>query len=124
MKVIMKCSFILIIFFSSGCIFSGSDLEEKKVVDNYYINLLGSNSSLVYREPGAATDKMLISSNIDSIGWNEQIVVGVTNNKYFIVNRQSRAVNTVSDYFQFTIACKSLGSENLHMKKVEFSQMQ
>lgn len=108
MKIILGIALTTLTFLS-GCLFSGSDVEETKMVDNYYLSSLGGNTSLVYKDSEAATDNLLIPGNVDSIGWNSSVIVAVSGKNYFIVNRQTQAVNKSNDWTAYVSSYQKLG---------------
>lgn len=125
MKGVLKFTLAFVTMFFSGCIFSGSDVEENKIVDNYYISSLAGNNSLVYKEPDAATENILVPTNVDSIGWNDKVVSGVSGGQYFIIDRESQNLNNYKDRLQYIDAYKKFGiSDEIQMKKVTGSQIE
>src|SRR5688572_3216179 len=105
--------------FFTGCIFSGNDVEENQVTGNYYISSMAGNNNLIYKEPGAETDHVILPGNVDSIGWTEKIVVGFSRSHYFIINVKSKAVERYQDRNLFRIALNESGIEKeILMKKV------
>jgi hypothetical protein len=88
----MKNNFVIIcfVFFMSGCIFSGTDIEETKVVEPYYITYSGLNHQLIIKEKGASTNKVVITSNVDSIGHYDKFIFGKTGAEYFIINKETQ----------------------------------
>lgn len=89
----MKNYFVIALCFVlpiSGCIFSGGDIEETKVVEPYYITYSGLNHQLIIKEKGASTSKIIITSNVDSIGHYNKFIFGKTGVQYFIINRETQ----------------------------------
>lgn len=74
----------------SGCIFSGGDIEETKVIEPYYILSTGSNHQLIAKENGASTNKVIVSSDIDSIGHYDKFIFGKTGSRYFIFSTETQ----------------------------------
>ena len=88
--------------FISGCIFSGSDIEETKIIEPYYVTYSGLNHQLIFKEKGANTSKVIISSNIDSIGYYDKYIFGKIGVQYFILNRESQILkDKYNTYFSF-----------------------
>lgn len=108
----------VIFLFSSGCLFSGNDIEEKQIVGSYYISSLGDANTLIFKEPEANTEKIIITTNVDSIGWKDKVVFGITNNEYFIVDIKSqKTIGRYTNYFDFIKANQELGNEDVILNK-------
>lgn len=91
----------VLLFTGGGCLFSGNDIEEKKLVEPYYITTSGISYDLIIKERDASTNKVVIT-NIDSIGWNESYIFGKTVSEYFIINQATQILigryNNRSDF--------------------------
>ena len=119
----MKLNYTFIFILSliiSGCIFSGSDIEERKLVEPYYITYSGIKYELIVKEKGASTNKVLISSNIDSIGWYSRYIFGKIDTEYFIINRDAQNFEgKYNSYFEFIKAKKLLELKSKMLKTSE-----
>lgn len=107
----------LVLVANSGCIFSGNDIEEIKMIGPYYITTSGINYDLIVKEKDASTNKIMLP-NIDSIGWSNKYVFGKAVSGYFIINQNAQIfVGKYNNYLDFNNAGKILGLNN-EMKKV------
>ena len=107
----------LLLFANSGCIFSGNDIEEIKLIEPYYITTSGISYDLIVKEKDASTNKVMLL-NIDSIGWSKKYVFGKATSEYFIISQNDQIfVGRFKNYLDFYNAGKLLGL-NDEMKKV------
>jgi hypothetical protein len=74
----------------SGCIFSGNDIEETEILDPYYIQFSGINHQLIAKETEARTSKVIVSTDIDSIGHFDNFIFGKTGSRYFIFDTKTK----------------------------------
>jgi len=115
LKLISVC---IIILFSCGCIFSGDDIEEKQIVSSYYISSLGNTYTLTYKEPEASTEKIIITTNVDSVGWKGKVIFGLTSNEYFIIDIKSHiTIGRFKKHSDFIKANQDLGNEAVILTK-------
>ncbi|MCW3074354.1 MAG: hypothetical protein JWP69_1423 [Flaviaesturariibacter sp.] len=113
----LKVSIIgILILICTGCIFSSDDLHEIKLVDNYYVSSSGSERTLIYKTPGASTEKV-IYENVDSVATQAKFIFGVANNEYFIYQMELQNVIKYSFYPDFVQACEEYGINKINLKK-------
>lgn len=105
----MRISYLFLLFtlLSTSCIFSGGDIEEKKIIDPYYLSYSGINHQLIKKEKDANTGKIIIQADIDSIGHFGKYIVGKFESTYFIFNTGKEMFegkyNAYSDFIQAKI---------------------
>ena len=111
MKNIFFVTYVILLI--SSCIFSGSDIKETKVIEPYYITYSGLNHQLIIKEKGASTNKVVITSNIDSIGHYDKFIFGKMGVQYFIINKETQSFEGwYNDYSSFIEAKRKLNLQS------------
>lgn len=104
-KIFTRCLILTIL--CSSCLFSGNDITTYPVVGNYYINSLGDIYQICYREKNDETEKIIVAENIDSIGWNSELIVVTSDTTHFVIDQSSTKVRRYSDYDKYRNSAKS-----------------
>ncbi len=109
------CCFLV---FCSGCLFSGPDNEERKLVSPYFIVSAGAGHDLVVKEENADTEK-IIYSNIDSIGWSNHYIFGKAQSGYFIIDCNAQKIVGRYSSAEFNRVKKGLGLQSGMVKPTD-----
>lgn len=105
---------LLLMLCMQSCIFSNDDFLKTELENGLKIISTEQQKNLIFEHPDAKTHSVLISENIDSLAWDEKLVYGYANKKYFIVDKKDHNVKWFSDYFEFR---KNINSVNVPILK-------
>ena len=89
----------------TGCIFTGADERQEKLVQgNYYLDQYAGTTDLICRD--AKYSSLVVVQHVDSIACYGVLIVGYSNKGYFMLRHGDRSVLRKADREDFIKALK------------------